>query len=121
MYFDISDKIKKNCLSAGAIPDIGCSTKTTEYSEMATIKTTVKQKVSAIENLISASACSGVIDISLSSSRSGFISRLSYLQLSAIDPGKCRSLRIAVASILAYPSSMDSGNSIWCVRNQPTD
>ena len=73
MYFDMSDRIRKNCLSAGAIPFIGCSTNTTEYSDTPTMMTTVQQKVRAIQNLITASCCSCVSTRNWLISFSGFI------------------------------------------------
>ena len=100
IYLLMSDRIRKNCLSAGAIPLIGCSTNTTEYKLTPTMIITVQQNVTAIQNLITASCCSCVIARNWLISFSGFIGFLfqhfRFEQL--IRAGSCYSTLWALAS-----------------------
>ena len=50
MYFDMSESSRKNCLSAGAMPDIGCVTNTTEYIDRVAIMPRIAQNVMPIAN-----------------------------------------------------------------------
>ena len=50
MYFDISESSRKNCLSAGAMPLIGCVTNTTEYMDNDAIINKIMQKQMPIIN-----------------------------------------------------------------------
>ena len=70
MYLDMSLNRKKNCLSAGAIPFMGCGTNTIENMDRLTMTNTVAQNVKAIMNLIRLST----------DSLSHFICHLSCLQ-----------------------------------------
>ncbi len=60
MYFDISESNIKNCLSAGAIPTIGCVTNTTEYMAKLDIISSTTQNVAPMISLMIESIWSGV-------------------------------------------------------------
>ena len=58
MYFDMSDSNKKKFLSAGAMPDIGWVTNTTEYIDSPAMMIRIKQKVTPMANFSSELSCS---------------------------------------------------------------
>jgi hypothetical protein len=61
MYLLMSESSKKNCLSAGAMPDIGCTVKTTLYIDSDAIIIRIKQKQIPIQNFSQAFRFSSII------------------------------------------------------------
>ena len=61
IYLLMSESSKKNCLSAGAMPDIGCTVKTTLYIDSDAIIIRIKQKQIPIINFSQAFRMSSVI------------------------------------------------------------